>query len=67
MKNEDGSIVLWRYFAARGTGVCHKIDDVTRKATYVETLIKCLKTSTRKLKLGSNWVFCMNSNLRHEM
>ena len=50
-----GSIMLWRCFAAGGTGALHKIDGVMRKENYVDILKQHLKTSVRKLKLGRKW------------
>ncbi|CDQ94623.1 unnamed protein product, partial [Oncorhynchus mykiss] len=43
--------MLWRCFAAGGTGALHKIDGIMRKGNYVDILKQHLKTSVRKLKL----------------
>ncbi|CDQ64327.1 unnamed protein product [Oncorhynchus mykiss] len=47
----------WGCFAAGGTGALHKIDGIMRTENYVDILKQHLKTSVRKLKLGSKWVF----------
>ena len=52
MKNGGGSIMLWRCFAAGGTGALHKIDGIMRMDNYVDILKQHLTTSVRKLKLG---------------
>lgn len=38
------------------TGALHKIDGIKRKEDYVGILKQHLKTSAKKLKLGSKWV-----------
>jgi hypothetical protein len=65
MKQGGGSIMLWGYFAAGGTGTHHKIDGITRKENYVDILKQHLKTSVRKLKLGRIWVFQMDNDAKH--
>ena len=40
--------------AAEGTGALHKIDGIMRRDNYVD-ILKQLKTSVRKLKLGRKW------------
>ena len=52
VKHGGGSIMLWRCFAAGGTGALHKIDGIMRMENYVDILKQDLKTSVRKLKLG---------------
>ena len=52
-------------FAAEGTGVLHKIDDIMMKEKYVDILKRHLKTSVRKLKLGRKWVFQMDNDPKH--
>ena len=59
-----GSIMLWRCFAAGGTGARHIIDGTMRKENYVD-ILKHLKTSVRKLKLGRKWVFQMDNDPKH--
>ena len=46
---------MWGCFAAGGTGALHKIDGIMRQEHYVNILKQHLKTSVRKLKLGSEW------------
>ena len=53
VKHGGGSITLWVCFAAGGTGALHKIDGIMRQDNYVDILKQHLKTSVRKLKLGS--------------
>ena len=48
-----GSIMLWGCFAAGGTGALDKIEGIMREENYVDILKQHLKTSVRKLKLGS--------------
>ena len=38
VKHRRGSIMLWRCFAAGGTGILHKIDDIMRKEHRINTL-----------------------------
>jgi hypothetical protein len=42
---EGGSIMLWGFFAAGGTGGLHKIDGIMRTEHYVDILKQHLKTS----------------------
>ena len=65
MKHGGGSIMLWGCFAARGTGVLHKIDGTMREENYVDILKQHLKTSVRKLKLGRKCVFQMDKDPKH--
>ena len=51
VKHGGGSIVLC--FAAGATGALHKIDAIISKGNHVDILKQNLKTSVRKLKLGS--------------
>ena len=51
-------------FAAGGTGALHKIDGIMRVGNYVD-ILKHLKTSVRKLKLGRKWVFQMDNDSKH--
>ena len=46
--------MLWGCFAAGGTGALHKIDWIMREENDVVILKQHLKTSDRKLKLGSS-------------
>ncbi|CDQ99646.1 unnamed protein product [Oncorhynchus mykiss] len=62
VKHGGGSIMLWGYFAAGGTGVLHKIDGYMRNENYVDILKQHLKTS---LKLGRKWVFQMDNDPKH--
>ena len=55
VKHGGGSIMLWRCFAAGGTGALHKIDGIIRRENDVDILKQHLKTSVRKLKLGHKW------------
>ena len=55
MKPGGGNIILWGCFAAGGTGALHKIDGIMRWGNYVDILKQHLKTSVRKIKLGSKW------------
>ena len=64
VKTGGVSIMLWRCFAAGGTGALHKIDGIMRKK-YVDILKQHLKTSVRKLKLGRKWVFQMDNDPKH--
>ena len=57
--------MLWRCFAAGGTGAFDKIDRFMRKENYVDILKQHLKTSVRKLKLGRKWVFQMDNDPKH--
>ena len=52
VKHVGGSIMLWGWFAAGGTGAHHKIDSIMREDNYVDILKQHLKTSVRKQKLG---------------
>ena len=54
VKHEGGSILLCGCFAAGGIGALHKIDGIMRWQNSVEILKQHLKTSVRKLKLGSS-------------
>ena len=49
--------MMWGCFVGGRTGVPHKIDGIMRKEYYVEILKQNLKTSVRKLKLGSKCIF----------
>ena len=64
VKHGGGSIMLWGFFAAGGTGALHKIDDIMREEYCVDILKQHLKTSVRKLKLGRKWVFQMDNDLK---
>jgi hypothetical protein len=57
--------MLWRCFAAGGTGALHKIDGCMRKEKDVDILKQHLRTSVRKLKLGRKWVFQMDNDPKH--
>ena len=57
--------MLLECFAAGGTDALHKIDVILRKENYVDILKQHLKTSVRKLKLGSKWVFQMDNDPKH--
>ena len=50
--------------AAGGTSALHKTDDIMTKEQ-VELLRQHLKTSVRKLKLGSKWVFQTDNDHEH--
>jgi hypothetical protein len=63
VKHGCGSIMLWRCFAARGTGALHKIDGVMREENDVDILKQHLKTPVRKLKLGRKWIFQMTPSI----
>ena len=65
MKHGGGSIMLWRCFAAGGTGALHKIDGIMRGGNYVDILKQHLKASVRKFKLGRKWVFQMDNDPKH--
>uniref|UniRef100_A0AAZ3NRP6 Tc1-like transposase DDE domain-containing protein n=1 Tax=Oncorhynchus tshawytscha TaxID=74940 RepID=A0AAZ3NRP6_ONCTS len=52
-------------FAAGGTGALHTIDGFMRTDNYVDILKQHLKTSVRKLRLVSKWVFQMDINPKH--
>ena len=65
VKHGGGSIALWGCFAAGGTGALHKIVGIMREENYVNILKQHLKTSVRKLKLGSKWVFQMYNDPKH--
>ena len=65
VKLGGGSIMLWGFFAAGGTGALHKIDGIRRKENYFDILKQHLKTSVRKLKLGRKWVFQKNHDPKH--
>ena len=65
VKHGDGSIMLWRCFAAGGTGALHKIDGIMRMENDMDILKQHLKTSVRKLKLGRKWVFQMDNDPKH--
>ena len=65
VKHGGSSIMLWRCFAAGGTGALHKIDGIMRRDNYVDILKKHLKTSVRKIKLGRKWVFQMDNDPKH--
>jgi hypothetical protein len=60
VKHRGGSIMLWGWFAAGGTGSLH----IVRMENYVDILKQHLKT-VRKLKLGRKWVFQMNNDPKH--
>ena len=62
VKHWGGSIMMWRCFAAGGTGALHKIDGIMREENYVDILKQHLKTSVRKIKLGRKWVFQMDND-----
>ena len=47
MKHGGGSIMLWGFFAAGGTGAIHTIDGVMREKDYMDILKQHLKTSVR--------------------
>ena len=65
MKHRGGSIMLWRCFAAGGTGALHKIDGIIKKENYVDIVKQHLKTSVRKLKLCRKLVFQMDKHPKH--
>uniref|UniRef100_A0AAZ3QEP7 Tc1-like transposase DDE domain-containing protein n=1 Tax=Oncorhynchus tshawytscha TaxID=74940 RepID=A0AAZ3QEP7_ONCTS len=65
VKHGGGSIMLWRCFAAGGTGALHKIDGIMRYENDVHILKQHLKTSVRKLNLGCKWVFQMDNKPKH--
>ena len=46
-------------------GALHKIDGIMWKEKYVDILKQHLKTLVRKLKLGRQWVFQMDNDLKH--
>ena len=62
LKHGNGSIMLWRCFAAGGTGALHKINGIMRSENDVDIMKQHLKTSVRKLKLGRKWVFVMDND-----
>ena len=62
VKPWGGCIMLWRCFAAGGTGALHKIDGCMRNENYVDILKQHLKTSGRKLKLARKSVFQINND-----
>ena len=55
-----GILMLWRCFAAGGTGALHKIDGIMREENYVDILRQHLK-----LKLGCKWVFQIDNDPKH--
>ena len=58
--------MLWGCFDAGGTGALHKTDGIMRNEIHVDILKQHLKTSVRKLKLGSSkWVFQMDNDPKH--
>ena len=65
VKHRAGSIMLWGFFAAEGTGALHKIVGIMRKENYVDILKQHLKTLDRKLKLGRKWVLQMDNDRKH--
>jgi hypothetical protein len=65
VKHRGGSIILWGWFAAGGTGGLHKIDGIMREENNLDILKQHLKTSVRKLKLGRKWVFQMDNDPKH--
>uniref|UniRef100_A0A8K9UTL7 Transposase Tc1-like domain-containing protein n=1 Tax=Oncorhynchus mykiss TaxID=8022 RepID=A0A8K9UTL7_ONCMY len=65
VKHGGGSIMLWGYSAAGGTGALHKIDGIMRQEKYVDILKQHLKTSVSKLKLGCKWAFQMDNDPKH--
>jgi hypothetical protein len=52
-------------FATGGTGALHKIDGIMSQENDVDILKQHVKTSFRKLKLGSKWVFQMDNDPKH--
>lgn len=57
--------MLWGSFAGKGTGALQKVDSIIRKEDTLEILRQPLKTSHRKLKLGSNYVFQQANDTKH--
>ena len=65
VKHRCGSIMLWGWFAAGGTGALHKIDGIMREENHVDILKQHLQTSIRKLNFGHKWVFQMDNDHKH--
>lgn len=56
VKHGYGSIMLWGCFAAYSTGTLHKVDGIIKKVENLKALLY-LKSISRQLKPGHNWVF----------
>uniref|UniRef100_A0AAZ3RKE9 Transposase n=1 Tax=Oncorhynchus tshawytscha TaxID=74940 RepID=A0AAZ3RKE9_ONCTS len=61
VKHGDGSITLWGYFSAAGTGRLVRIEGKMNGATYREKLLQ----STQELRLGSRFTFQQNNDPKH--
>ncbi|KAI4898438.1 hypothetical protein NFI96_007691, partial [Prochilodus magdalenae] len=57
VKHGGGSIMLWGWFSAHGTGRLHCIEERMTGAMYCEILRNNLLPSVRALKMGRGWVF----------
>lgn len=64
-KHAGGSIKVWAWFAARGTGGLQKVNGILKKDDYLEILQENLKSSARRLGLGCSWVFQQEHYPKH--
>ncbi|GAA6065137.1 uncharacterized protein LOC117533128, partial, partial [Tachysurus ichikawai] len=65
VKHGGGSIMLWGWFSAHGTGRLHCIKERMTGAMYCEILGNNLLPSVRALKMGRGWVFQHDNGPKH--
>jgi len=59
------NIILWGCFSAKRTGRLHHIERRMDGAMYREILANNLLPSVRALKMGRDWVFQHDNDLKH--
>ena len=61
VKHGGGSIMLWRYFSAAGTGRLVRLEGKMNRAKYREILDENLLQSTQDIRLGRGFTFLAHS------
>ena len=65
MKHGGGNLMLWGCFSAKATGWLHRIKGRMNGAMYQKILVDNLLPSVRALKMGREWVFQHDNDLKH--